>query len=851
MSVPNTLTIYLNTRIPGHQRILYKPSMTNPKIDKNMSKVYFNPLVKLTKSVINDVPPNIVKNQFFDKGLFYTLESRVLTSFFGQQKLNEQPELLRFKLSKENGTMDKNIRLTLNTLFKPNSIIYIDKKPYTIYSYSWDNNTWKMDTNINLPSFLGNFGMGMSPFGYRGSNYGGPIIINNIGNQRSVYSIENSLANKELKKIPLELVAGDDYDEKELADIPTIHPLSWSPNIPTVQMIENNVTGFSNKQPLLASAPPIPVAKPLYPALPAPQQPTTQNLALPAPQQPTTQNLALPAPQQPTNSNALVTIGGALTRNKMDTNQSYLRKYFKDYYKLLKVIYKKLPKEFKLNIQPPKKQTRTTPLQDLNQSDYNNLVNKLEIKNTTPNGNCFFESIAIAINSYNSYEKNKIEYKGKVDFQQNDIREMVVDYFNKYPEKLNEVLENAKGICEQMNDELNNNGNISNIPISQEKIESIYNNYYNFLILRPDDSKKGGSSLFQVVKDPYEYIKSDKYWGDDLTIQIIEDMIGLKVFVILSDDRDNISFPFPNLIEEKKNPFDEKWSKYVYVYFKSKHYDLVTFDKKAIYNLSDQNVIDVPNMKPPLYIILFMYGFYYIKIKDPDDRNKIELFLVYFTLLNEIYEDILDNIYRYDNGDTSVYKNKDEYNVDLNFIDNFKHIFNPPPFVKPIGLPNITPTNTTNPTNPTTTITTSSTIPPQLPSNVPTTTVMATPNQVGITGVTEPQTSSIAAGVSRNYTSPISTDTRTTFIISIDLELYPGTEIPTSKKISLGCNRNFEGIRKAYAELRGFVYRPIPLNYYDSSVEKNINRSFKSQTLKNKNSRENKKKGGKTYKNRK
>ena len=79
------------------------------------------------------------------------------------------------------------------------------------------------------------------------------------------------------------------------------------------------------------------------------------------------------------------------------------------------------------------------------------------------------------------------------------------------------------------------------------------------------------------------------------------------------------------------------------------------------------------------------------------------------------------------------------------------------------------------------------------------------------------------------------------------MELYPGTEIPASKKISLGCNRNFEGIRKAYAELRGFVYRPVPLNYYDDNVEKNINRSFKSQTLKNKERRDNKKqRGGKS-----
>ena len=189
MSIPNTLTIYLKTRIPGHQKIKYKPSMTNPKINPNMDKVYFNPLIKLTKSAVNDVPPNVKQNQFFDKGLFYTLESRVLSSFIvsllGSQKKDNEPPFVRMKLSKENGTLDENIRLTLDTLFKPNSIIYIDKKPYTIYNYEWISGNWKIDTNTSLPSILGNYGYGGPGYGYGGpgSGYGGPgPIIINVGN---------------------------------------------------------------------------------------------------------------------------------------------------------------------------------------------------------------------------------------------------------------------------------------------------------------------------------------------------------------------------------------------------------------------------------------------------------------------------------------------------------------------------------------------------------------------------------------------------------------------------------------------------------------------------------------------
>jgi hypothetical protein len=68
------------------------------------------------------------------------------------------------------------------------------------------------------------------------------------------------------------------------------------------------------------------------------------------------------------------------------------------------------------------------------------------------------------------------------------------------------------------------------------------------------------------------------------------------------------------------------------------------------------------------------------------------------------------------------------------------------------------------------------------------------------------------------------------------LEVYPGKEIPANKKISLGCNQNFEKIRLAWSQLRGSEYRKIPLNYYEG-VEKRINPSFRSQTMKNVSSR--------------
>ena len=73
MSTPNQLNITINTNVPGHQKITYKPFMTIKDINKNDSNLNFNPLIKLNKSIIEKIPQNVRIKQFFKKGLFQSL----------------------------------------------------------------------------------------------------------------------------------------------------------------------------------------------------------------------------------------------------------------------------------------------------------------------------------------------------------------------------------------------------------------------------------------------------------------------------------------------------------------------------------------------------------------------------------------------------------------------------------------------------------------------------------------------------------------------------------------------------------------------------------------------------------
>ena len=135
--IPNQLNIIINTSVPGYQKIEYKPYMTIPDISKDDKKIMFNPLFKLDKSYVDKVPENLRKKQFFNKGFFDSL-----LNFTNGIKANTLLQATR------NGFVDNNIKITLDAIFPENSVLYINKKPYTIADFQWSKGNWKIDTKI-------------------------------------------------------------------------------------------------------------------------------------------------------------------------------------------------------------------------------------------------------------------------------------------------------------------------------------------------------------------------------------------------------------------------------------------------------------------------------------------------------------------------------------------------------------------------------------------------------------------------------------------------------------------------------------------------------------------------------
>ena len=103
--IPDTLTIFISTKIPKYLHFIYNSKYTNKETD---SPVYFNPLVLYNQKIES---PNI----FFDEKAFdeYLMDNK-------QKKL---PTLIK---ATEAGNVEKNMKKVLKALFERGKVLYLE-----------------------------------------------------------------------------------------------------------------------------------------------------------------------------------------------------------------------------------------------------------------------------------------------------------------------------------------------------------------------------------------------------------------------------------------------------------------------------------------------------------------------------------------------------------------------------------------------------------------------------------------------------------------------------------------------------------------------------------------------------
>ena len=819
--IPNELKINIKTNIPGYQIIRYKPSMTLPN-DKVDDSIHFNPLVKLKPSIIKSLPKDIQIKEFFNKGLFQSL---INTHGFVKAKT------LREATSE--GYVDNNIQVILDTIFQTNNVLYINKQPYAIVDVQWTKGDWKIDKKIQQMPDL------------ESSKITDPYLYT------SIVKDEIISGEQELGALPENILYGPNYTgptnvAKGVQQNPPSSPPPLPPKPPPMPGKNGKpLPPYPYPQPYPYQYPPIMPPPPPYP-YPYPQpypQPYPYQYPYPAIMPPP----STPPPNKPPKISQ-IDYGPltpmqppVLTYSKASSTD--LKNYFqqRNYYTMINTIFQNMnDNEKKLVV---KILRETTPIDA--KYDVNNISKKAYDASITPGlkvvsnkagGDCFFLAVADAINYYNANCSNMAEriiynnYGNKLSFTQLSLREIVAyrlsnlpqtEYQRLYEYAQNNVMFLNNEFKQVYDDYIANTGQPMTSEIFFDNINNIYLSGDNFLVSKPKTmSPETLKTPFTIMnKSNYiEYIKSPEYWADFFTIDTLCDILGLNIITI--QNRGGImSVPY---ISNSNN----RWTRYMFLYFKNNHYELVTFDYTFRVKVSEPKFYEKKtsvkevifnkggNIFPPFYIIFLVFASYYINVIDEKNKGAFQIFPNnLLALLDNIFKNILKN----PNNSTKTF---------INLVREFFH-------------PTILREN----------------------NNAGTIDIDGGSNERTGTGMGGAPTYSNQPRYARPYPyqnqpmfyqrpvqmqmpyvssylknqNPLeSNKTSISYYITINMELHRGTSLSKEELSNVKCKQRWNAVRKSYADMRGLEYTTLP-DYSNLPESKSQNKNQNQNQNQNQN----------------
>jgi len=806
-TIPNELKITINTSVPGYQTLLYNPNMTIQTISKDDQNIQFNPMVKLKKEAVDKVPENIKIKEFFNKGLFQSLIH-----------FTKSPSAKSLEQATSDGYVDNNIKITLDSIFPTNSVLYINKKPYVIVDVQWTKGEWNIDTKQKLT----------------------PLDSKKITNpylhsttvRDEIISGENQLNN-----LPNKLVYGPNYDKPKNDVVPvTKHVVPTMPK--QLKQITNQVpqttkqltqttkqlTQITNQVPQITNqVPQVPSQVTQVPQITnqVTQVPQITNQVPQVPSQVTqvtNQITPLIDNEDPSPEVKLIT-SGASTK--------FLKTFFNDrnYYSILNTIYQNMNNNYKNIIRNILLQTTSVDVKESNLSlsdkAYKETVKGLNVYKNEGGGDCFFVSVADAINFHNYSNPNDkiisgIYGKNGNIFTKKYLRSLVAKFIlsSENQDMLKQYYTIALANVNEMNNTFKQqlkaieNATVPN-DIEPEQYVNVANSIYidanndNFLVNRV-------KSIPIIVDDYYhpftlmssnkiaQYILSPDYWANELSMYALSDELKINVIPIeksknKSDDKYILKIPYANF---KKDTYNG-WKKYMFLFFDSGHYELITFTynirkvkqgellkpipkKITLFNRSDNLIM------PPLYILLIIFGSYYYNQSD-DIKND-------FSFLPEIMSSMEISLNKFF---------KDNQTTKSSFLKLFKRFF-----------PNSITNSTLDEINGGEQDGGIKHYPNPYPNPYP---QFATPNYPSY----NPYSNAYLNPYSHPYTykEPIKKNhTKDTlqiaYYITIEMELHPGTSISPEELDNIKCRQKWNAVRKAYSEFMGKKYIIPPVYQY-------------------------------------
>lgn len=779
--VPNELKITINTGIPGYQKVDYKPYMSIPNLSYRENKVLFNPLIKIDKNAIDKIPENIRKNRFFNKSAFDSLKNYT--------KEATAPNL---QYATENGYIDNNIQVILNTIFPENSVIYINKSPYVILDTQWTKGSWKMDEK----------------------QYANNKIHSGLND-------ENQNREKKFESLPPTIRYGPNYNgiKKILPSVPIMNSTQTT-TLPTTLPTTVSSSSVPMPSPETSSVQKISPSTTLAP-VPNPS-PETTLAPVPTPAPETTSPANLPRdPEEMRKFNMEIDeffknrATKILKKDELKKDESLtpeiqlevnikhtqrlhnLNNFLNKLYPIANFIYKNMTIEEQQKIQNNLLKSTNSPKTpypnpiNLNANAYIQLINQTIIYKNTGGGNCFFIAVADAIN-YHNYNNphDKIIYNGfgigtKI-FTQKYLRQLVLNYM--FDEKNKDTIETYKQNALINQTELNNTfdaqvkaivTNHGGVDLTNEQYinvaQTLYKNDDNFLINNVTEVPLDISDYykpFTAMTDNQikQYILSDNYWANEVAIYALCNSLGLNVIPI-EEKNHKLKIPYANFDNTTLNG----WSRYLFLYLNNSHYELMSFGfkeksrilRRAIFKRDDTNLI------VPIFIIFIIFGSYYL-YKTKEFQNNFSFFPLIMQGFEKSYNKILNS------------PNKNYKNIFLQAFDaNF-----PYRAVTTGGANNYYINNY----------------------------------------YTNNRNRNYNHNYNQSYNDINSLNQVTAYYITIDMELHPGTTISPEEIKQVKCKHRWNSIKKAYSEFMG---KPYSVTLLPKTI-KNTNNNNNNHTHKKK-----------------
>ena len=830
--IPDQLNITIRTSIPGYQIIEYKPSMTIKDIDSR--GVQFNPLIKLDKSKISKIPDEYRVKQFFNRGLFQSLLN-----------YNGGTPARNLRYATRAGYVDNNIRVTLDTIFPVNSVIYIGKKPYAIGDVQWTLGNWKIDVKQKKEE----------------------IDLNKVTDPQLYSQLvkeEIISGEQQLNQLPEELRQGNTYTGPP--------PVARGPPIVAIPVVTPPAPAAP---PAPAPAPATPVVPPVVPPPggPPPGGPivpinrqTRQDLPEVEMEDPMiTRNIPLKnVSEQPPLAEEIDPREQAILDEFMNTisfaePQPYhsraarkrrdFRDFFmqSDFYDIANDIYKNFRPElrevllnFYRQVTQPKGQAGTD--NSIGRTMYDNLCNQFIFINPPSDGDCFFKAVSDGINIYNyGNELYKITYGniyGKLQlFTIKILRDIVFRYYNSLTqEEKTELNIVARLNVNTLNTEFSNS--IRNYPVYSdeeyiERLNDIYSTNDNFLVYKPtnrplDIDKDDRPFRLLTPMEIKNYFYSKNYWGDEFAIKAICNVLGINIIPIEKvpdpDDKKRKKYRavVTNIDEGNSNANGICSKKVLFLYRDSLHYELILFKYKyqrdvsrniaqkryrtesMYYTIFDStqreryNLNNTSTYPIPYHILILLYGSSYILIPKENEKKYIYKYLlreinnsVTKLIRNNEFVEKFDTIFNMQrtmrtsivNYVDDAYVDEDEDEEDNENDKQLQVRGGQPPYRYP---------------------------PP--PYGYPPPPYGYPPPPYGYPPY---QNRYITKKPEERDTSKIA------YSITIDMEVHPGTSLTPEQINESKCNNKYNAIRKAYAEFTGKPY-VIPPVYKTSQTKKKV-----------------------------